>query len=134
MHSFGDRKAYWVSVSLFVCFSHSGCFIPIIPFQFPCRHLSIAETAKAAGFFCSDGIIVTGKETGQTADLSDNDQVRTAVNLPILVGSGVTDKNISRYTSKVDAVVVGSHFKRDGKWYNDMEKCRVKQFINTWGA
>lgn len=52
----------------------------------------------------------------------------------MLVGSGVTDKNVGRYMSKVDAMVVGSHFKRDGKWYNDVEKSRVELFMNAWGA
>ena len=35
---------------------------------------------------------------------------------------------------QVDAMIVGSHFKRDGKWYNDLEKSRVEQFMNTWAA
>ena len=35
-------------------------------------------------------------------------------------------------TMQVDAMVVGSHFKRDGKWFNDLDKSRVEQFMNTW--
>ena len=35
------------------------------------------------------------------ADLSDIKRVCAAVNLPVIVGSGVTDKNVSSYASKV---------------------------------
>ena len=35
---------------------------------------------------------------------------------------------------QVDAMIVGSHFKRDGKWYNDLDKTRVEQFMDTWAA
>ena len=35
-------------------------------------------------------------------------------------------------TIQVDAMVVGSHFKLDGKWFNDLDKSKVDQFMNTW--
>ena len=96
--------------------------------------MDIAETARAAEFFCSDGVIVTGKETGMEADIGDIDRVRAAVSLPIIVGSGVTSENVKSYASKVDAMIVGSHFKEDGKWYRDVDKQRVEQFMSTWAA
>ena len=96
--------------------------------------MDIAETARAAEFFLSDGLIVTGKETGMAADISDIDQVRTTVNLPVIVGSGVTVENVSSYVSKVDAMIVGSHFKRDGRWYNDVEKEKAERFMTQWSS
>lgn len=63
--------------------------------------LDITDTAKAAEFFCSDGVIITGRETGMATDLSDIERVRAAVSLPVIVGSGVTNKNVSSYASKV---------------------------------
>jgi len=33
--------------------------------------VSIAETAKAAEFFLSDGVIITGSSTGTPADVSE---------------------------------------------------------------
>ena len=33
--------------------------------------VNIADTAKAAEFFLSDGVIVTGSQTGQAADVSE---------------------------------------------------------------
>ena len=96
--------------------------------------MDIAETARAAEFFLNDGLIVTGKETVMAADISDIDRVRATVNLPVTVGSGVTVENVSSYVSKVDAMIVGSHFKRDSRWYNDVEKEKVERFMTQWSS
>lgn len=93
--------------------------------------LDITEVARAAEFFCSDGVIVTGKETGLAADLSDIDRVRKSVDLPVIVGSGVTKANLHEYLRRVDAMVVGSHFKVGGKWYNDVDRSTVQAFMDT---
>ena len=93
--------------------------------------LDITEVARAAEFFCSDGVIVTGKETGVAADLGDIDRVRESVDLPVIVGSGVTQANLHEYLGRVDAIIVGSHFKVDGKWNNDVDKTKVQAFMDT---
>ena len=83
-------------------------YISILVSSFPCSRshavtsdLDIVDTAKAAEFFCSDGVVITGKETGVPADISDIERVSAAVSLPVVVGSGVTDENIHSYASKV---------------------------------
>jgi len=91
--------------------------------------VDIAETAKAAEFFLADGVIVTGPATGQAADLDDLRAVRTATSLPLFVGSGVTAENVASYLEIADAVIVGSTFKLDGKWSNDIDADRVKVFM-----
>ncbi len=48
--------------------------------------VSIAETAKAAEFFLSDGVIVTGAATAVPADLKDLLSVKKAVKIPVLIG------------------------------------------------
>lgn len=40
--------------------------------------------------------------------------VKKNVNLPVLVGSGVTEENIQDYLA-ADGLIIGSHFKQDGK-------------------
>lgn len=96
--------------------------------------MDISETARASEFFCSDAIIVTGKETGMATDIGDVDRVRAAVNLPVIVGSGVTDENVRSYAPRVDAMIIGSHFKTDGRWYNNVHRQRVEQFMHAWAA
>lgn len=91
--------------------------------------LDIIEIAKAAEYFCSDGVIVTGASTGLAADPGDVDHVHGAINIPLIVGSGVTADNISLYFGRVDAMIVGSEFKVNGKWYNDIDARRIKKLI-----
>ena len=35
---------------------------------------------------------------------------------------------------QVDAMIVGSHFKQGGKWFNDLDKSRVEQFMSMWAS
>jgi len=92
--------------------------------------VSIVETAKAAEFFLSDGLIITGTSTGAEADVEELSQVRENTNLPILIGSGITYENINNYFNLADAFIIGSHFKVDGNWMNKVDETRVKRFMN----
>lgn len=91
--------------------------------------VSLTETAKAAEFFLSDGIILTGISTGSAADTVELQALKTSISLPILIGSGVTKTNLEQYLS-ADALIIGSHFKRDGFWINSIDEERVKRFMN----
>lgn len=51
------------------------------------------------------------------------------VSLPVIVGSGVNYENIENYYQQVDALIVGSHFKKQGKWYNELEEEKIKRFM-----
>ena len=92
--------------------------------------LDIAEMAHAAEFFLSDGLIVTGMHTGDTADLNELKKVKTATNLPVLVGSGVNFDNVLEYLPVVDALIIGSYFKKDGYWANDIASDKVKALMD----
>ncbi|MEZ4883605.1 MAG: BtpA/SgcQ family protein [Chitinophagales bacterium] len=91
--------------------------------------VDIAETAKAAAFFRSDGVIVTGASTGQTADLEEIKEVKAKTEIPVLVGSGVNLQNVEEYLQVADALIVGSYFKKYGHWANELEKERVRRLM-----
>ncbi|KHJ75792.1 hypothetical protein OESDEN_24592, partial [Oesophagostomum dentatum] len=91
--------------------------------------LSIGEVAEAAEFFLADGVIVTGRCTGDAADVSDIQKVRSCCSLPVFVGSGVTTSNVHQF-GDADALIVGSDFKKDGKWQNELQPQRVQQFMD----
>lgn len=62
--------------------------------------VDIVETAKAARFFRSDGVIVTGASTGHEASPGELEAVLAGVpDLPVLVGSGVSAANLKSYRS-----------------------------------
>ncbi len=92
--------------------------------------VSIAETAKAAEFFLSDGVIVTGTATGEEASVEEVRKVKEAVKIPVIIGSGINTNNIQKYWDLADAFVVGSSFKDEGKWQNEVNKSRVNKFMS----
>lgn len=96
--------------------------------------LSIVDTAKAAAFFLSDGLILTGKETGHSADLEEVIQVRRALpDAPLIVGSGVTEENVGHFAKGgVNGAIVGSHFKVEGRWQNELCPERVARFMDKF--
>lgn len=99
------------------------------------QDVTLLETAFAAQFFQADGIILTGKSTGDTTDIEDLKVLhdsRKKLNLPTLIGSGVTKENIKDYISMADALIIGSYFKNDGHWKNDLSSERINDFMNTF--
>lgn len=90
--------------------------------------VTIEETARAAEFFLSDGLIVTGAATGAQADPQELQAVSQSVRIPVLIGSGVTYDNIERYIN-ANGMIIGSHFKHGGHWSNAVDPERVKRFM-----
>jgi membrane complex biogenesis BtpA family protein len=92
--------------------------------------VSIADTAHAAQFFLSDGVIVTGIATGDAPDLEELKQVKKAVTLPVLLGSGITPDNIETYYNYADGFIIGSYFKHNGYWENELDEERICRMVN----
>ncbi|TKS70384.1 hypothetical protein D9C73_004453 [Collichthys lucidus] len=90
--------------------------------------VSIEETARAAEFFLSDGLIITGTATGVQADPRELRDVSQSVSIPVLIGSGVTHDNMERYLD-ANGMIIGSHFKEGGHWANGVDPERVKRFM-----
>lgn len=92
--------------------------------------ISIEETAHAAEFFLSDGVIVTGAATGCQADPDEIRRVKKSVKIPVMAGSGVDCDNLDIFLNAADALIVGSHFKYDGDWRKGVCFERVKTFMD----
>ncbi len=91
---------------------------------------NIVETAKAAQFFLSDGVIVTGSSTGAEPLLEEIKSVKESVDIPVLAGSGITIDNFSSYLRYCDGLIIGSYFKKEGKWFNPVDPEKVKHFMS----
>ena len=85
--------------------------------------VDLAETAHAAELFLADGLVVTGTATGRAADPGDLHTVADAVELPVLVGSGITADNMHQF-AEADAFIVGSSVKRGGLWSEPIDPNR----------
>lgn len=82
--------------------------------------IDIVETAKAAEFFGADAVILTGASTGKAASEIELEQVKAAITLPVLIGSGITETNLSRFKS-ADGWIVGSSLKENNQWQNAIQ-------------
>lgn len=91
--------------------------------------VSLVDTATAARFFMSDGVIVTGNHTGSEASLEELKILKESLNFPVFVGSGITKDNIKNYLHVADAFIVGSYFKEDGYWENKLNYDKIAEFM-----
>ncbi|XP_010082794.1 PREDICTED: uncharacterized protein F13E9.13, mitochondrial-like, partial [Pterocles gutturalis] len=90
--------------------------------------VSVAETASAAELFLADGVVLTGTATGLPTDPQELKEVKRAVKIPVLIGSGVTLENVRNYLD-ANALIIGSYFKKEGYWANGVDPDRVKKFM-----
>ncbi len=91
--------------------------------------VSLGETAHAAEFFGADGIIVTGRATGEPTAVEDLQEVRRATKLPVLVGSGITPDTLAEQWPYADGFIVGSWLKRHGRWDEELDPDRLAAFM-----
>ncbi len=96
------------------------------------QDVDLAETAKAAVFFRTDGMIITGTATGAAAQAIDVKAVKEACpGHPVLIGSGISPENISDYSAYADGFIVGSYLKQDGHWAKEIDPDRVKKMVKS---
>ena len=93
--------------------------------------LSIADWAHGAEFMGADALIVTGDATGQSTDLSDVQAAKDACNLPIFVGSGISEATVRSVLNIADGGIIGSDLKKDGYWKNNLELDRCQAVISN---
>ena len=83
------------------------------------------ETAQRG---LADGLIVSGPATGEETASSDVSVVRRAVpDSLVLVGSGVTEENISRVIEHSDGAIIGTSLKEGGIVTNRVDPERVRR-------
>ncbi len=104
--------------------------------------LDILGTAKLANRHGSDGLIVTGKWTGDAPDIMQLSQLSDALpTTPIFVGSGASAENIKHLAPYITGVIVSTALK-EGAARNDeinikasdqrIDRIRVKQFVDNF--
>ena len=96
--------------------------------------LDIADEIRQAEFFLADGVIVTSQFTGLSPDKDDLQKARRVTQLPVLIGSGMTPENIAQYLPLADGFIVGSYFRKDGKFLERLEPERLDRFMKAFRA
>ncbi len=94
--------------------------------------LDIQDEIRQAEFFLADGVIVTSQFTGIHPDKNDLIKAKGATKLPVVIGSGMTAENIREYMPLADGFIVGSYFRKDGKFLETLEPARLNTFIEAF--
>lgn len=92
--------------------------------------IDLATHIEWTRFSGADGLIVSGRMTGDAPDLAKVREARAlAGDLPILIGSGATAENVAAFLEVAHGVIVGSSIKVDGRCENPVDVDRVRRFV-----
>lgn len=91
--------------------------------------VNLGETAEAAEFMRASAVIVTGSATGKAPRLSDVQEAQTHCRLPVLLGSGIDDRNLDTFFPFADGFIIGSFFKTEGRWEQPVDLERVQLLV-----
>jgi membrane complex biogenesis BtpA family protein len=91
--------------------------------------VSLGTTAETIEFMGADCVIVTGNVTGDAPSPADIQEAKTHCRLPVILGSGISAENITKFYDEADGFIIGSAFKVDGYWSNTIDPSRVGRFM-----
>ncbi len=102
----------------------------------------LSEVVQEAEKEGSDGIIITGKWTGDRPLTNDLESARQTTKLPIIVGSGADKINITELKKYADIIIVGTALKEGVvsnkeiepnlfPWQNRLVRKKAKEFIHN---
>jgi membrane complex biogenesis BtpA family protein len=96
--------------------------------------LDIKDEIMQAEFFLVDGVIVTSQFTGLNPEKNDLMKAKIATKLPVLIGSGMNVDNIADYLPLADGFIVGSSFRKEGKFLEKLDPERLNNFMDLFMA
>lgn len=55
--------------------------------------------------------------------------MKKATTTPVFANNGVRLENVDRQLAVADGCIIGTTFKKDGQFYNEVDEARVAQFM-----
>lgn len=96
----------------------------------PLAPRSIEESAYDAAYFLADAVILSGKHTGFPTPLADVKAAKEVLpDVPVLVGSGLTEASAAELFAYADGAIVGTSLKFDGRSENPVDPERVARLM-----
>jgi len=90
---------------------------------------SVEEQALDNVFFAADVLIATGERTGDETSSDEIRRIKAASKLPVIVGSGTCENNITRILGECEGAIAGTHLKVDDKWWNPVDSEKVTRLM-----
>jgi len=98
----------------------------------PLARRSLAESVYDTKYFLADAILISGKHTGQEANIDDVRVAKEAAGrFPILLGSGFNERNAKELFKYADGAIVGTSLKQDGVSSNPVDVQRVRALMDV---
>ena len=90
----------------------------------------VACATDAARRGLADGLIVTGKRTGEAPAVEDLVKIKEALpDVPLLVGSGVRADNVQWFAPWIDGLIVGTSVKQEQITHYPVSPARAEQLM-----
>jgi membrane complex biogenesis BtpA family protein len=123
-----DRRLLGADIAIFADVQGKHA-VPLVPVDLEQQARDLTHRALA------DGLVVSGRATGEATPIEDVKRVRSAVpEVPILVGSGVTPETAAELLSVADALIVGTALKHDGDVSQPVDPARVRRLVDAVGG
>lgn len=87
-----------------------------------------AEWAQRQG---ADAVIVTGAGSGLETSMKDLENVKSKVNIPVVVGSGINKNNIKEQLQVADALIIGTYLRTNGKMSEPIDAERAEEVMKA---
>jgi membrane complex biogenesis BtpA family protein len=124
-HTLRDRRLLGADVRIFADVQGKHA-VPLAPVDLERHARDLVDRGLA------DGLIVSGRATGEPTAPGDVKRVRGAApGVPVLVGSGVSAETAAELLSIADALIVGTWVKRDGVVRNPVDPARVRTLVQS---
>lgn len=91
---------------------------------------AIEESAQLAQSCGADAVIVTGVSTGNVPPIEAVKRAKSAVRIPVLIGSGIASDNVREQLAIADGAIVGTTFKQGGR----LDEARIRSFMEAYGG
>lgn len=96
-----------------------------------CENIPVEDSARWAKTVGADAIIVTGLATGMETSIETMQRVKTVVDLPVVVGSGMNASNTCKQFEVCDGAIIGTAVKEQGSLMRPVDKEKAVTFMKA---
>jgi len=90
----------------------------------------VEDVARSTDFyFQPDVYLVSGLTAGCEADSQIVTRVKRVTKTPVFANNGVRLENVEVQLAAADGCIIGTAFKRDGQFYNEVDEARVARLM-----